>query len=113
MGKDGIVKGPYRRAAVPGSIRRETVTLAGLWREAKDGRLTAVGQYTGLQDREGRPVYERCRKGKRRAKKIAARFLRRSIYYAIASEKSQMNENFSKNRCLRLGKLLSYVDYGC
>jgi len=53
-----VVKFRARRADGTWVYKDETVALAAFWREAKAGLLTAVGQYTGLHDREGHPVYE-------------------------------------------------------
>jgi hypothetical protein len=36
----------------------ETLSMSEFWQHVASGRLTAVGQYTGLRDREGQPVYE-------------------------------------------------------
>ena len=35
-----------------------SVTLTTFWQQVEAGQLTAVGQYTGLRDTEGHPIYE-------------------------------------------------------
>jgi hypothetical protein len=53
-----VLKFRARRPEGTWVYTEETLTRAVFWQQVDTGRLTAVGQYTGLRDREGRPVYE-------------------------------------------------------